>query len=115
MTFHCSMAILRQHLQAYGVVTQSFPVSRSHLLLGMVLQAERDAPVDVQVGPVLYEDAPQELRSRMWMALLNDPNLTGYLSEERVGPLHVQTDLATSTGRALIVCKEGGANIWFAS
>lgn len=69
--------------------------------LDMIAQAERDAPVDVQVGPVLYEDAPQELRSRMWMALLNDPNLTGYLSEERVRPMNFQTTLATSTGYAL--------------
>ena len=37
-----------------------------------------------QLGPVLYEDAPQELRSRLWMALLADPSLTGNLQAERV-------------------------------
>eukprot|EP00884_Botryococcus_braunii_P004172 jgi/Botrbrau1/13756/Bobra.0056s0013.2 len=62
------------------------------------LQAERDAPVDVQVGPVLYEDAPQELRSRMWMALLNDPNLTGFLSEERV--LESKKTLSPRSGKS---------------
>lgn len=39
-----------------------------------------------QVGPVLYEDAPQELRSRLWMALLADPSLTGTLQAERACP-----------------------------
>lgn len=33
---------------------------------------------------MLCEDAPQELRSRMWMALLEDPTLTGNLLEEKV-------------------------------
>eukprot|EP00887_Chlorella_sp_A99_P003329 scaffold26.g3329.t1 len=40
-----------------------------------LLQEQRDAPVDVQVGFVLYEDAPQELRSRLWMAVLEHPEL----------------------------------------
>ena len=31
-----------------------------------------DAQVDVQVGPHLYESWPQELRSRLWVALLAD-------------------------------------------
>lgn len=39
------------------------------------MQAERDAPVDVQVGPQLVEAAPQELRSRLWLALLANPDL----------------------------------------
>lgn len=37
-----------------------------------------------QVGHLLCEDAPQELRSRMWMALLDDPGLCGNLLEEKV-------------------------------
>ncbi len=37
-----------------------------------------------QVGPWLCEEAPQELRSRMWMALLADPSLCGNLLEEKV-------------------------------
>ncbi len=41
----------------------------------IVLQEERDAPVDVQIGPQLYENAPQELRSRMWIALLDNNTL----------------------------------------
>jgi hypothetical protein len=40
-----------------------------------LLEAQRDAVVDVQVGLALYEDAPQELRSRLWMALLEHPEL----------------------------------------
>ena len=39
---------------------------------------------DTQVGHLLCEDAPQELRSRMWMALLDDPGLCGNLLEEKV-------------------------------
>lgn len=38
----------------------------------------------LQVGPLLCEDAPQELRSRMWMALLADRTLCGNLLEEKV-------------------------------
>ena len=40
--------------------------------------------MDVQIGPVLYEDAPQELRSRMWWALLENPKLVSLLGTERV-------------------------------
>lgn len=36
----------------------------------LLLQEQRDAPVDVQIGFQVMEDAPQELRSRLWMALL---------------------------------------------
>lgn len=39
------------------------------------MQEERDAPVDVQIGPQLYENAPQELRSRLWIALLDNSTL----------------------------------------
>ena len=41
------------------------------------------ACVHAQVGPWLCEEAPQELRSRMWMALLADPSLCGNLLEEK--------------------------------
>jgi hypothetical protein len=41
----------------------------------LLLQEQRDAPVDVQIGFQVYEDAPQELRSRLWMALLQHPEL----------------------------------------
>ncbi|KAK9843314.1 hypothetical protein WJX74_010233 [Apatococcus lobatus] len=51
--------------------------------LAALLQVARDAPVDVQIGPVLYEDAPQELRSRMWWALLEHPKLVSLLGTER--------------------------------
>jgi hypothetical protein len=43
--------------------------------LRALLEEQRDAPVDVQVGFQLYEDAPQELRSRLWMAILEHPKL----------------------------------------
>ena len=41
----------------------------------MHIQEERDEPVDVQIGPQLYERAPQELRSRLWIALLDNGTL----------------------------------------
>ena len=47
-------------------------------------QARRDMPVDVQVGPFVWEDAPQELRSRLWIALLTNPDLIGNLVQEKV-------------------------------
>jgi hypothetical protein len=52
---------------------------------------ERDAPVDVQIGPQLYERAPQELRSRLWMALLDNPSLATSVkhSAVRIGRLEV--------------------------
>ena len=37
----------------------------------------------MQVGAYLCEEAPQELRSRMWMAMLADPSLCGSLLEEK--------------------------------
>lgn len=43
--------------------------------LQALLEQQRDTPVDVQIGFQLYEDAPQELRSRLWMALLRHPEL----------------------------------------
>ena len=49
------------------------------------MQARRDQPVDVQVGADLWEDAPQELRSRLWIALLCNPHLIGNLIEEKAG------------------------------
>ncbi|GAB4814895.1 hypothetical protein N2152v2_001941 [Parachlorella kessleri] len=45
--------------------------------MAALLEEQRDAPVDVQVGFQLYEDSPQELRSRLWMALLEHPDLVG--------------------------------------
>ncbi len=41
----------------------------------LLLQEQRDAPVDVQIGFLVMEDSPQELRSRLWMALLEHPEL----------------------------------------
>ncbi|KAL4457570.1 hypothetical protein ABPG75_012435 [Micractinium tetrahymenae] len=43
--------------------------------LQALLREQQDAPVDVQVAFQLYEDAPQELRSRLWMAVLEHPEL----------------------------------------
>lgn len=48
------------------------------------MQAKRNTPVDVQLGGQLWEDAPQELRSRLWTALLEHPELVGTVSEELV-------------------------------
>jgi hypothetical protein len=48
-------------------------------------QAERGAPVDVQIGPQLYEDAPQELRSRLWVALLDNASLARRVEASSVG------------------------------
>ncbi|KAK9806524.1 hypothetical protein WJX73_006950 [Symbiochloris irregularis] len=52
------------------------------LRLQAALQAKRNAPVDVQLGGELWEDAPQELRSRLWMALLNHEELVGTITDE---------------------------------
>ena len=50
----------------------------------MVLQAERDAPVDVQIGPQLVEQAHQELRSRLWLVLIDNPHLCHVYDEGKV-------------------------------
>ncbi|KAI8114040.1 hypothetical protein M9434_002166 [Picochlorum sp. BPE23] len=47
-----------------------------------LLEEEKDAPMDVQIGFAVYEDAPQELRSRLWMALMRDSTLRQEFSEE---------------------------------
>ena len=47
-------------------------------------QEERDAPVDVQIGPQLYERAPQELRSRLWISLLDNPTLASSVEHSAV-------------------------------
>ena len=36
------------------------------------------------MGGELWEDAPQELRSRLWMALLDNVELVGTLTDELV-------------------------------
>mmetsp|Transcript_5393 Transcript_5393/g.15439 ORF Transcript_5393/g.15439 Transcript_5393/m.15439 type:complete len:845 (+) Transcript_5393:278-2812(+) len=43
--------------------------------LANALREERDAPVDVQIGPQLYEGASQDLRRRLWIALLDNGSL----------------------------------------
>lgn len=40
-----------------------------------MLEATRNQLVDVQMGNQLYEDAPQELRTRLWCILLESPDL----------------------------------------
>lgn len=40
------------------------------------LQEHRETPVDVQVGFQVHEDGPQELRSKLWMALLEHPEFS---------------------------------------
>lgn len=47
-------------------------------------QEERDEPVDVQIGPQLYEHAPQELRSRLWIALLDNSMLANSVEHSAV-------------------------------
>ncbi|KAK9818215.1 hypothetical protein WJX72_008962 [[Myrmecia] bisecta] len=79
------------------------------------LQAERDAPVDVQMGPVLYEDAPQELRSRLWLALLENPSLTGNLHEQRdleelLSPKHSGSQTAGSLSSILDERRQSNAS-----
>ena len=38
--------------------------------MDVLLEKKRDEHQDVQIGFLLYEDAPQELRARLWMAVL---------------------------------------------
>ena len=40
--------------------------------MNILLEKQRDENQDIQVGFALYEDAPQELRARLWMAVLGD-------------------------------------------
>lgn len=41
-----------------------------------LLERQRDGPVDIFIGTQLFEDAPQELRSRLWMAILENTELS---------------------------------------
>jgi hypothetical protein len=61
-----------RHLQS---VLQRLAAQIDEQRLLVLLAEQRDAPVDVQVGDQLFEDAPQELRARLWMALLERPEL----------------------------------------
>ena len=36
-------------------------------------------PVDIQIGDQVYEDMPQEMRSRLWYVLLERPDLAAPL------------------------------------
>ncbi|KAL3137366.1 regulation of vesicle fusion [Trebouxia sp. C0010 RCD-2024] len=54
--------------------------------LQALLEAERDAPVDVQIGPQLVEQAHQELRSRLWLVLIDNPHLCHVYDEGKVEP-----------------------------
>ena len=48
----------------------------------ILLEKHRDESQDVQIGFVLYEDAPQELRGKLWMALMGNPGLVEMFSKE---------------------------------
>ena len=48
------------------------------------VQEKKSTPVDVQVGTQLWTEAPQELRSRLWLALLQQPALGFLLSDQQV-------------------------------
>lgn len=39
------------------------------------LEYYRKQPVDIQIGDQVYEDMPQEMRSRLWFVLLEQPQL----------------------------------------
>ena len=43
--------------------------------LQRALHIQRDMPVDVQIGFHMYEGVPQEIRSRYWFVLVNNPEL----------------------------------------
>jgi hypothetical protein len=45
--------------------------------------------VDVQIGPQLYEHAPQELRSRLWIALLDNGTLASSVENSAVCTAHL--------------------------
>lgn len=60
--------------------------------LQALLEQQRDTPVDVQIGFQLYEDAPQELRSRLWMALLQHPELAAQYKSLQVQQLEVDNE-----------------------
>ncbi|KAA6417907.1 MAG: GTPase activator NB4S EVI5 [Trebouxia sp. A1-2] len=68
--------------------------------LQALLEAERDAPVDVQIGPQLVEEAPQELRSRLWLALMNNPQLCHTYDDGKVEPALSSSSVATQARTA---------------
>ena len=43
--------------------------------LKRALFQSRDKPVDVQIGFTVYLDVPQEMRSRLWYVLIQQPAL----------------------------------------
>lgn len=43
--------------------------------LQRALSQSRDKPIDVQIGFTVYIDVAQEMRSRLWLALLDEPAL----------------------------------------
>ncbi len=51
-------------------------------------QEERGAPVDVQIGPQVYEGASQDLRRRLWISLLDNGSLASDVTHSNVGPAH---------------------------
>ena len=56
-----------------------------------LLEEQRDAPMDIQVGFSLYEDAPQDLRSRLWVALLSQSKLVEDFKRCKVSKSDVQS------------------------
>lgn len=63
-----------------------------------LLEEEKDAPMDVQIGFAVYEDAPQELRSRLWMSVMRDSALCREFSEEYSRYARNERDVETRGG-----------------
>lgn len=51
--------------------------------LQRALQLERNTPVDIQIGLQVYEGVSQVLRSRLWLILLQRPELANPLQVGR--------------------------------
>ncbi|GLI65592.1 hypothetical protein VaNZ11_009167 [Volvox africanus] len=73
------------------------------------LQARRRDRVDVQFGQQVIENAPQEIRARLWYVLLENPHLAAPLKCEHPGVAHYSLLEEEIDGEDLLVAGGGGA------
>ncbi|GIL44390.1 hypothetical protein Vafri_1866 [Volvox africanus] len=73
------------------------------------LQARRRDRVDVQFGRQVIENAPQEIRARLWYVLLENPHLAAPLKCENPGVAHYSLLEEETDGEDLLLAGGGGA------
>ncbi|KAF6259841.1 rab-GTPase-TBC domain-containing protein [Scenedesmus sp. NREL 46B-D3] len=86
---------------------QDFQRQQQQRDLQSELEHHQKLPVDIQIGDQVYEDMPQEMRSRFWYVLLERPDLVQALSTR--GQLPGGSGSATSpTAAGVRASAEGG-------